>query len=291
VSRKAVIQVSILLGLFVAIPILFGCLLADNALHPATAAKYGPDTTAHQDVQIKGTGGTLLNASLYVPSGAHPNYVILLHGVSDTRQGMQRIARMLLRDNYAVLAPDSRNDLVTYGIREAPDVHLWADYLYRTQPVRNLYGLGESMGAAILLQALPLEPRFQAVVAECPFSTFTAIAHERIQQYLDSDAWVVRALAVPVVFSGFLYARARYGVDLGSVSPLDAVRHTITPILLIHGLRDNNISPQHSRTLLLANPRHITPWFVPKAGHVGAYGADPALFEQRVTTFFEAHQR
>ena len=66
-------------------------------------------------------------------------------------------------------APDSRAALVTYGVKEAEDIHLWADYLYRTQDVQNLYGLGDSMGGAVLLQSLPLEPRFQAVVAESAF--------------------------------------------------------------------------------------------------------------------------
>jgi hypothetical protein len=147
------------------------------------------------------------------------------------------------------------------------------------------------MGAAVLLQSLPLEPRFEAVVAESPFSTFDAIANDRIAQNIGSDAWPIRAISGPVILSGLLYARIKYGVDLEAASPLKAVRETDTPILLIHGLRDTNISPQHSRILLLANPRHIVPWFVPKAEHTGAFSTDPAVFEERVTTFFQSHQR
>ena len=209
---------------------------------------------------------------------------------------MRRLISLFLRNGYAVLAPDSREHgasgglLTTYGILEAPDVHQWADYLFHTHPVRNLYGLGESMGAAVLLQSLPLEPRFQAVVAESPFSTFTAIAHDRIFQDLGSNALPVRLLAGPIVSSGLLYARLRYGLDLAAASPLDAVRHATVPILLIHGLRDDNISPQHSRVLLMANPRHIVPWFVPNAGHTGAFSTNPALFEERVISFFQSYQ-
>jgi dipeptidyl aminopeptidase/acylaminoacyl peptidase len=277
----------------------FGSMLAENAVHARTVPRYSQNTASsidadtgstHQDVQIRAADGTDLKGWLFLPSHPHTNYAILLHGVGDTRGGMQRLIRMLLRHDYAVLAPDSRVNLVTYGILEAPDVHLWADYLYRTQPVQNLYGLGESMGAAVLLQSLPVEPRFRAIVAESPFSSFTAIARDRIQQNLNGDSWPVRALAVPVVSSGLLYTRLRYGVDLAAASPLDAIRRTSTPILLIHGLKDNNISPQHSRNLLLANPRHIVPWFVPKAGHSGAFSADPALFEERVVNFFESNR-
>jgi len=278
--------------------VLGGVILAEDALHPAPGPQSADKPTqiaadtgsSYQDVQITGSDGTVLGAWLFLPSRPHPSYAILLHGVRDTRVGMHVLIRMLLKDGYAVLAPDSRTNLVTYGVREANDVHLWADYLYQTQPVKNLYGLGESMGAANLLQSLPLETRFSAVVADSPFSTFTAIAHDRVEQIFQSDSWPVRAITYPLVSAGFIYARLRYGVDLAAASPLDAVRHTSTPILLIHGLRDTKTSPQHSRILLLGNPSHITPWFVPKAGHTGAYSADPAVFEQRVTTFFEAHQ-
>jgi uncharacterized protein len=297
--RLALIQVSALVALFLVLFAAFGSILAENAVHPETVKRQDIENgdliasttgSTYQDVQIKAADGTVLRAWLFLPGRPHPNYAILLHGVGDTRAGMHNLIRMLLRNDYAILAPDSRTNLVTYGVLEAPDVHQWADYLYRTQLVQNLYGLGESMGAAVLLQSLPLEPRFCAAVADSPFSTFTAIGHDRIQQDLNSDSWPARAIAAPVIFFGLFYTRVRYGVDLSAASPLNAVRHTSTPILLIHGLRDDNISPQHSRILLLADPHHIVPWFVPKARHTGAYSADPALFEQRVISFFETYK-
>jgi dipeptidyl aminopeptidase/acylaminoacyl peptidase len=298
INRTVVIQVSILATLLVAGIATFSVLLAESAMHPSLVRQSAdpPDLiasdtkSAYREAQIKAADGTVLDAWLFLPERPHPNFVMVLHGVGDTRAGMHRLIRMLLRNGYAVLAPNSRTTLVTYGVLEAADVHLWADYLYRTHQVRDLYGLGESMGAAVVLQALPLEPRFSAVVADSPFSTFTTIGHDRIEQNFGSGAWPVRMIAYPIVSSGFAYARLKYGVDLSAASPLEAVRHTSTPILLIHGLKDANISPQHSRTLLMSNPRHITPWFVPKAAHAGAFSADPAVYEQRVITFFEAHQ-
>jgi dipeptidyl aminopeptidase/acylaminoacyl peptidase len=289
--RLAALSFAALLALIAAA----GCLLAENALHVRHTAVSQLTAPAHQDAQIRTPDGADLHAWLFLPARPHPNYVIVLHGVGDTRAGMRSIAAMLLHNGYAVLAPDSRGhgestgEPLTYGIREAHDVHQWADYLYRTQQVENLYGLGESMGAAILLESLPIEPRFRAVVAECPFSSFTAIAHDRIYQAFQSDSWPVRAAAAPTILFGFLYARLRYGIDLTAASPIEAVRHVTTPILLIHGLHDTNIPPQHSRDLLFANPRHIVPWFVPKAGHVGAFSANRALFEQRVVSFFQSY--
>jgi len=68
------------------------------------------------------------------------------------------------------------------------------------------------MGAAILLQSLPGEGRFRAVVADSSFATFEEIAFDR----LDQNGLRSRALTWPLVEIGFTYARLRYGVDLWS---------------------------------------------------------------------------
>jgi pimeloyl-ACP methyl ester carboxylesterase len=46
------------------------------------------------------------------------------------------------------------------------------------------------------------------------------------------------------------------------------------PILLIHGLADNNIPFQQSEEIRNHNPADIRLWEVPRAGHCGAVDAD-----------------
>jgi dipeptidyl aminopeptidase/acylaminoacyl peptidase len=41
----------------------------------------------------------------------------------------------------------------------------------------------------------------------------------------------------------------RYGVDLRRASPVDAIRATKVPILLIHGALDTNVPLRHSQEL------------------------------------------
>jgi alpha-beta hydrolase superfamily lysophospholipase len=83
--------------------------------------------------------------------------------------------------------PDARGHgssggpLISYRIHESTDVHTWADWFVHQRPIAQLYGLGESMGATILLQSLPREPRFRAVVAECPFDSFEDVTYYRLK--------------------------------------------------------------------------------------------------------------
>jgi dipeptidyl aminopeptidase/acylaminoacyl peptidase len=273
--------------------------LAENALHIGhhdEVKSSWADTIAHQlgvswnPVQIAAEDGARLDGWLFTPPHPNGSGVILMHGVGDTRMGMTGHAPFLLRAGYTVLLPDSRGHgasggaIITYGVRESGDVHRWADVLLRAG-VDRLYGLGQSMGAAILLQALPHEPRFRALVAACPFSSFPEIAMDRLEQH---DV-PTRAVSWPVVTMGLAYARLRYGVNLWSASPADALRATHVPVLLIHGADDDNIRPRHSRELHAANPGATELWEVPRAGHVASIVTQPEEYERRVLAWFAGH--
>jgi dipeptidyl aminopeptidase/acylaminoacyl peptidase len=246
---------------------------------------------AWQSVQVAGADGARLDGWLFSPRAPNGAGVILMHGVADTRMGMTGHAPFLLEAGYTVLVPDSRGhgssggDMITYGVREAADIHLWAGSLLGQPGITKLYGLGQSMGAAILLESLPREPRFRALVADCPFANFEEIAFDRLAQ----QGFAGRALSWPVVPLGFLYTRARYGVNLWSASPAEAVRNTRTPVLLIHGAEDDNIPPRHSRELHALNPAATELWEVPRAGHVASLIAAPEAYRRRVTEWFRNH--
>jgi hypothetical protein len=174
-------------------------------------------------------------------------------------------------------------------VKEADDVHRWADWIYRHDPPRCLYGFGESYGAAIVLQSLAVEPRYCAVVAESPFSTAREMSYERISGPLHLQPWFGRTLGRPIIASAVLYARLRYSVDLLQPSPLDAVVRSRVPVLLIHGENDHNISPRHSIILAGAARDHIALWLVPNAFHTGAWAAAHQEFEDRVLAWFVGH--
>jgi hypothetical protein len=78
-----------------------------------------------------------------------------------------------------------------------------------------MFGFGESMGGAQLLQALPKEPRFCAVVAESPFATFREVAYARFGRPFHTGPWIGGTLFRPAADVGFLYVRYSYGLNFG----------------------------------------------------------------------------
>jgi len=286
--------------------IIVGILVADGALHPARrpldaneqadaveAAKLAGSNL--QDVSLTTPDGANLKAWLIQPAKDSGNAVILLHGLGDNRGGLIGYAQLLLAAGYSVLMPDARahgesgGHLATYGLLEGEDIHQWISWLQgRTRP-QCVFGFGESMGAAQLLESLAVEGRFCAVVAESPFSDFREIGYDRIGQTFGVGPWLGETLLRPVVEVAFLRARQKYGLHMQQVSPEQTLAESQIPLLLIHGADDHNIPPRHSERILQARPNHTEIWRVAEADHCGAISAAPEEFAQRLLSFYAKH--
>jgi uncharacterized protein len=214
------------------------CFLADVTLHPYRRAfPAGAEEDMRRvavlldsqltDAQINAQDGVPLRAWFIQPQHGNGETVILLHGLGDNRLGTVGYAELLLQRGYAILMPDARahgisgGGIASYGVIERYDIQRWFEWLDRTSHPHCIYGLGESMGAAQLLQALAIEPNLCAVVAESSFATFREVAYDRMGQRFGAGPWVGRSVLRPVVEIALLLARMRYHVDLAQASPED----------------------------------------------------------------------
>jgi uncharacterized protein len=235
-----------------------------------------------------------LSAWWLQPSMPNGSCVVVLHGIADSRVSTVGFAPMFLDQGYAVLLPDSRahgaseGRFVTYGLLEKYDVIAWANWMKRAG-CRNLYGLGESLGASILIEAAAVQPVFAAIVAECPYADLRETAEYRVRQMLRIPAFVAFPAAKIAVSSGMLYASWVYGLNFRQVLPIRSIAHAVSPILLIHGLKDFRTPPSNSVRLASANP--LDPlWLVPNALQTGAAAAEPEEFRRRVLGWFGGHR-
>ena len=294
-ARRSVWWALGLFGVLGCVCAISGVILCEAALHPPRRPV--PELHDARTVEITSRDGIPLRAWLFSPASPNGDAVLLLHGIADSRASQAGFARMFVSHGYAVLVPDSRahgesgGELATYGLLEAGDTHEWVSWLIEHQHPRRVFGVGESLGGAVLLQSLRLETRFSGVVAESSYATFEGVARDRLAEMLSLPLGLGRCLAAAPVWTGFIYARARYGLDFRRASPEAALARSTTPVLLIHGLADAKTPPEHSIILAAANSRTTTLWLVPGAGHCGAYAADAREFERRVLDFFQNSSR
>jgi hypothetical protein len=266
-----------------------------EALAQAVAAR---NHAVLAEVAVTASDGATLRGWSIRPLHGNGDAVILLHGVADNRMGMIGYADLLLHHGYAVLLPDARahgasgGELATYGIKEADDIRRWYDWIEQTEAPRCIDGLGNSMGAAQLLESLPAAPGFCAVVVESPFANFREASYDRLAKRLGAGAWLGSTLLRPAIEAGLLYARWKYGLDLEQDSPENAVAVSSVPVLLIHGKKDTNLPPRHSEMIVAHNRNRIPPvelWEPAEAKHTGAAAAEPREYERRVVDWFASH--
>lgn len=284
-----------------------GIVLAELSLHLGKRAPQHRDsfeTAVEQqfhgqleDVSVTAGDGAVLKGWFAAPANGNGAAVILLHGIADNREGMAGYAQLMLANGYSVLLPDARDNgesggkIATYGLLEAKDIHQWISWLEDRQHPSCVYGLGESYGAALLLQSLAVEHRFCAVVAESSFSRFSAVASERASYYAQMpSSQVVTKLLVPAVWIALEYARVFYHLDLSKANPADAVHGSKTPVLLIHGADDVNIRPWHSKYIAEESPDHVQLWIVPNVNHCATWQLTHRQFESRVLGWFQEHK-
>ncbi len=251
-----------------------------------------PDWPGAQIVQLESTDRLTLKAAWVESPSFQGSCVLSLHGAGGWRARSHRFLPWLLPAGYSVLAPDLRaqgesgGDTVTYGLLEQHDALGWTSWM-RAHGCVKIFGIGESLGASVLIMAAGQDPTaFQAVVAECPFADLLQAAEERARAFFHLPT----PLAALAVGGGNLYVRATKDLNFAEASPVQSVGKLKIPLLLIHGLADTRTPPQHSRQLAAANPDHTDLWLVPGARHVGAYTKAPQEFERRVLRFFAALQ-
>jgi uncharacterized protein len=297
-------------AIYIAVSIAVAILMAEMTLHPwrrpmrdrekeKIARSYSIHGAELQPVAIHAADGADLHAWYSVPARENSNAIILLRGIGDNRLGVAGYGQMFLQQGYRVLLPDSRahgesgGPVATYGLRESDDIRRWVSWLYE-HGAACVSSFGESMGAALILESMRAEPRFCAVIADSPFSTFCSVAYDREGYFVGAgrlglELLVGRTIGLLPAQIAFWYARWRYAVDLLQANPLDALKSSTIPVLLIHGKKDINILPRHSLILARANPEHAQLWLVPGARHGGAASAEPREFWFRVLEFLGDH--
>jgi alpha-beta hydrolase superfamily lysophospholipase len=185
--------------------------------------------------------------------------IVYLHGSADNRQSGLGFARRFLRQGFDVLAYDSRahgesgGDACTYGFHEKVDLSRALDVVKGQRAIL----FGTSLGGAVALQAAAVDPRVIGVISQSSFSDLETIVRERAP-FFANDSEVRAALKIAETTGRFL---------VHEVSPRDAAARIRVPVLLIHGERDRETPPSHSRAIFaaLAGPREL--FIVPRAGH------------------------
>ncbi len=214
-----------------------------SLISPFRMPMVGAPSAPHQDIRFITADGLALEGWLFEPPGPSKGLVVFLHGKDANRGHFAGDAVRFTSRGYTVLAYDQRahgrseGQWCTFGVKEVPDLQLALDrYAPANLPV---YVIGESMGAAVALEAAARDPRIAGVVAAASFSDLRTIVADHTPFFMSPGT-----LAAAVQD-----AETRAGFHIDDVNPARDALDIHVPALLLHGSDDPYIAPGHSHRI------------------------------------------
>jgi alpha-beta hydrolase superfamily lysophospholipase len=195
---------------------------------------------SHSDWSVATRDGVTLRGWLFPTTSPPKGLIVYLHGKDANRSFGARIAERYVPRGYEVLTFDLRAHgrsggwLTTYGAREVGDLAQALD----TVPIDPVILIGQSLGAAIALQAAASNSRVRGVVAVASFA--------------DLETRVREAAGRLDVAPSFDWLATNAGFRVQDISLREAATRIRVPVLLVHGTRDTVTSFHHSQDIFNA---------------------------------------
>ena len=244
----------------------------------------------YEEVSITSHDGLKLTGRYYHTADGAP-LEIQCHGYKGNAlrdfSGARRIAKAAGRNVLLInqrCHGGSEGHTITFGILEKQDVMGWIRYACdRFGDVPMLLS-GVSMGAAtvLMVSGMELPGNVRCVIADCPYDAPSNI----IKKVLGQDMGMPVKLVYPLIrLGGMLYGKFNLNAD----SPLEAVKRSRIPILLIHGDDDRFVPYPMSCNIHAAAPETVEFHTIPGAGHALNYVTDPEGYTAIVNSFTERY--
>ena len=252
---------------------------AQGVLRPAAL-----DALPWQSLRVASPNGYGIACSYAVHPHARGT-VIFSHGIRQTRYIMAKYALLFYARGFNVLLYDMRfhgesgGRNTTDGYYEKKDLKSLVDWVVQKNGAGHVIGtMGQSLGAATVLQHLAIDDRVDFAIADCPYRDLRILLAEMHLGELYFPAFPTLVLS-----SCFAWVLARF--RFGQVSPLHEIARVETPVLFIHGDADDFVPPAHSLEMYRAKPGVKDIYLAAGAGHALAYNADPARYAARIDAF------
>ena len=225
--------------------------------------------------------------------------VIFSHGVTWTLYGMYKYMIPFLQRDFTCVLIDSKGHgqssggFPAYGYYEKYDLYDCYQYLLsflgsKFKDFNPSVGLfGESMGAAITLQALSLftkNDRLDFCILESPFSDLERLCRLKLIKFFKTKFLANLVLEISRFFIKIL---AKF--DIKKIKPIDDANNSNIPILLFHGENDNLVPFEMSKEIyeIRKNKSYTEFYIIKDADHTQGYMNEKEFYIDKIFTFID----
>lgn len=263
-------------------------LIEDNRKSANESAQNWASNIVNKKVEIKADDGIALRGTEYITDENTENWAIVLHGYMAEPKSVLTIGEHFSEKGYNVLIPsmracaDSDGEFVGMGWLDKDDLKCWINLVLAENSNAKIILHGSSMGAATVLMASgdELPSNVNAIIADSGYTS--------VWDIFASEAKARFGLPTFPVLNMFqVVARVRVGYNIKKASALEQVKNSKTPILFIHGDKDDFVPESMCESLYDSANCIKDKLIISGAGHTDSKYKEPDTYYNKIFEFID----
>lgn len=217
-------------------------------------------------------------------------WAIVVHGYTSEGKLLSSKAKHLYNMGYNVLVPDLRShgtsegNYIGMGWHDRLDIIDWINYIVKNNPKSEIALHGTSMGSATVLMVSgeKLPSNVKAIVADCGYTSVYDEFSYQLKQLFNLPAF-------PIMNFLDVVTHIRAGYCLNDASAINQVKKSTTPILYIHGDKDDFVPYYMMDELYNATNSEKEKLTIEGGEHANSDLVNPKLYWSTVNSFLEKY--
>lgn len=217
-------------------------------------------------------------------------WAIVVHGYTSEGKLLSSKAKHLYNMGYNVLVPDLRShgtsegNYIGMGWHDRLDIIDWINYIVKNNPNSEIALHGTSMGSATVLMVSgeKLPSNVKAIVADCGYTSVYDEFSYQLKQLFNLPAF-------PIMNFSDVVTHIRAGYCLNDASAINQVKKSTTPILYIHGDKDDFVPYYMMDELYNATNSEKEKLTIEGGEHANSDLVNPKLYWSTVNSFLEKY--
>ena len=217
-------------------------------------------------------------------------WAIVVHGYTSEGKLLSSKAKHLYNMGYNVLVPDLRShgtsegNYIGMGWHDRLDIIDWINYIVKNNPKSEIALHGTSMGSATVLMVSGenLPSNVKAIVADCGYTSVYDEFSYQLKQLFNLPAF-------PIMNFSDVVTHIRAGYCLNDASAINQLKKSTTPILYIHGDKDDFVPYYMMDELYNATNSEKEKLTIEGGEHANSDLVNPKLYWSTVNSFLEKY--
>ena len=263
-------------------------LIEDNRKSANESAQNWASNIVNKKVEIKADDGIALRGTEYITDENTENWEIVLNVYRAEPKSVLTIGEHFSEKGYNVLIPsmracaDSDGEFVGMGWLDKDDLKCWINLVLAENSNAKIILHGSSMGAATVLMASgdELPTNVKAIIADSGYTSVWDIFASEAKAMFGFPTF-------PVLNMFQVVAKVRAGYNIKKASALEQVKNSKTPILFIHGDKDDFVPESMCESLYDSANCIKDKLIISGAGHTDSKYKEPDTYYNKIFEFID----